>query len=339
VTLRGRDETWSALAFAAALLHVLNHAVFKAALFLGAGAFSRAVGSLELDRLGGLARRMPVTALAFGTAAMAIAGLPPLNGFASEWLAMQSLIRLPVSADDGTALAGAVGLAALAAMAALAVLCFVKVIGLVLLGEPRRPECEDAEEAPKAIRVSMLWLAGLCVVLGPLAAVLVPILAELSPVGGEFGTSISIEAAGTGTFPGLGILIALVAVVAGLMWLRGARRAAPAPTWICGQPPARELAWTSAGFTKTLRLALSHVLRPEREVVVRAEGGVNQQLVYRAEVPHLFDTRMYRPVATWSLRVAARVRRLQSGNLRSYIVYLFGLVLVLLAFARTGWIS
>src|SRR5665213_81529 len=106
---------WSAIAFAAALLHTLNHAVFKALLFLGAGSFSSAVGTLELDRLGGLLRRMPWTGGAFALGAMAIAGLPPLNGFASEWMTLQSLLHVAVYGPFGVSLAGALATAALAA--------------------------------------------------------------------------------------------------------------------------------------------------------------------------------------------------------------------------------
>ena len=140
---RARRE-WAAIAFAAALLHVANHAIFKALLFLGAGAFERAVGALELDRLGGLLRRMPWTGGAFLVGSMAIAGLPPLNGFASEWLTLQSLLHVALDAPLGVALASGVALAGLAATAALALLCFVKVVGLVLLGAPRRAECAAA---------------------------------------------------------------------------------------------------------------------------------------------------------------------------------------------------
>src|SRR5207244_9085459 len=118
---RGADA-WAAFALGAALLHTLNHALFKALLFLGAGSFERAVGSLELDRLGGLLRRMPWTGGAFLVGAMAIAGLPPLNGFASEWLTMQVLLRLPVYGGVGDGVGGAVGVAVLHATGALAAL-------------------------------------------------------------------------------------------------------------------------------------------------------------------------------------------------------------------------
>ena len=132
------EDVWAAFALAAALLHTVNHAVFKALLFLCAGSIERSVGSLELNRLGGLLRRMPWTGGAFFVGAMAIAGLPPLNGFASEWLTLQALLHVVMSGHVGDGTAGAVALAALGATAALAVFCFVKVVGLVLLGPPRQ---------------------------------------------------------------------------------------------------------------------------------------------------------------------------------------------------------
>ena len=168
---RGADD-WAGIALAAALLHTLNHAVFKSLLFLGAGAFERATGSLEIDRIGGLLHRMPRTGAAFLVGTMAIAGLPPLNGFASEWLTLQALLALPGNGGVATGLAGAVALAALAATAALAVLCFVKVVGLVLLGRPRRARVAEAVEAPFPMWVAVSALAAACVVLGVIPGVL-----------------------------------------------------------------------------------------------------------------------------------------------------------------------
>ena len=131
---------WAAIAFAGAMLQILNHAAFKGALFLGAGAVGDAAGTLQVDRMGGLLRRMPVTGGAIGVAALAIAGLPLLNGFVSEWIGLQALLRLPVEETNGLAIVGAFGAATLAATAALAALCFVGVAGLMLLGHARSPE-------------------------------------------------------------------------------------------------------------------------------------------------------------------------------------------------------
>ncbi len=330
------QPTWSAIAFAAALLHALNHALFKGLLFLGAGAFSKAVGSLELYRLGGLLRRMPWTGWAFALGAMAIAGLPPLNGFASEWLTLQSLLHLGVASHLGVALAGALATAALAGTAALAVYCFVKVIGLVLLGLPRRAECAQASEVPMGMRASMVFLAAACVALGVLPGLLVPTLAALGPGRVRLHEGAGLNVPGTGSLPTLALALALLVLVAGLVRLARSRRAAPAPTWACGQPPAAGLQWTSAGFTKPLRLVLETLLRTRREVQVTVSSGVVEAVAYEAEVPHLFDTLLYGPVSRGALHAAGIARRVQSGSLRTYLIYLLALLGVLLALARTG---
>jgi hydrogenase-4 component B len=329
---------WAAIAFAAALLHIANHALFKALLFLGAGAFERAVGGLHLDRLGGLLRRMPWTGGAFLVGSMAIAGVPLLNGFASEWLTLQSLLHLALDRPLGVALAGAVALAGLAATAALALLCFVKVVGLVLLGPPRRPECAEASEAPIAMRAGMAALAALCVVLGAAPGLVVPTLAGLAP-GAEpepLARHAGLAVPGTGSLPTLALAVALLILTAALVRARGARRAAPAPTWVCGQQVVPALDWTSAGFTKPLRLVLESLLRPRRELEVVEERGLVQRISYTSEVHSLADRALYEPTIRAGLRAAAVARRLQTGNVRTYALYLLVLVLGLLALVRTG---
>jgi hydrogenase-4 component B len=119
----------------------------------------------------------------------------------------------------------------------------------------------------------------------------------------------------------------------------GARRAAPSPAWACGQRVEPALAWTSAGFTKPLRLVLESVFRPHREVEVLSRGALVQEVRYRAEVPHLFDTALYRPARRIALRGAAVARRIQSGSLQLYLVYLVALLLFALALARLGVLS
>ena len=181
----------------------------------------------------------PGPAPRFVIGAMAIAGLPPLNGFASEWLTLQSLAHLAFGGPLGVALAGAAGLAALAMTAALALLCFVKVVGLVLLGAPRSDAAAAAVEAPAAdARGHRSLLAGLCVVLGlvpgcswshgspPSPPVAIAWLSATTP-----GSCCP----GPGTSRRSRSPLVLVALTAGLVALRGTRRAAPQPTWVCGQ--------------------------------------------------------------------------------------------------------
>ncbi|MHB1242732.1 MAG: proton-conducting transporter transmembrane domain-containing protein [Gaiellaceae bacterium] len=340
LVLRARGaEGWAAFALAAALLHTLNHAIFKALLFLGAGVFERAAGTLEIDRLGGLLRRLPWSGGAFLVGAMAIAGLPPLNGFASEWLTLQALLRVPFEGGVADGIAGSVALGALAATAALAVFCFVKVVGLVLLGPPRTPAAAAAVEPALPLRAALVVLAGACVVLGLAPGLLFGPLVGVAPWAEGMPAGVGLDLPTTGGLPTAAIAVALVALTAALALLRGSRRAAPAPAWACGQLVEPALGWTSAGFTKPLRLVLETVLRPEREVTVRTEGGVVQEVAYTGHVPHLIEERVYGPVESASLFAARHARRLQSGSIGMYVSYLAGLVLALLVAARLGVIG
>ena len=133
-----------------------------------------------------------------------------------------------------------------------------------------------------------------------------------------------------------GIFLVLLAGSVLLVAARGRRRAAPAPSWACGQPVGPELSWTSAGFTKPLRLVLEAVLRPTRDVSQSVPGGVLQEVRYEGHVPHLFDTHVNRPVTSVGLWAAARARRVQSGSLTAYVAYLVALVIALLAAVRIG---
>jgi hydrogenase-4 component B len=334
------EREWASLAFAAALLHTVNHAVFKALLFLGAGAFAQAVGGLQLDRLGGLLRRMPWTGWTFLVGCAAIAGLPPLNGFASEWLTLQALLHVGFDSRAGISVAGALATAGLAATAALAVFCFVKVVGLVLLGAPRTPAAAEALERPALTRAGLAILASACVLLGLFPGLVLPTLAALKPGPTDLEAGLRIVLPGTGGLPPVGLAVVLIAVAALLLRATStARRAAPTPAWTCGQRVEPALAWTSAGFTKPLRLVLEAVYRPRREFEVRTQGALVKEVSYHAEVPHLFDTMLYSPAHRAALRAAAIVRRLQSGSLRLYLVYLVALLVVLLALVRLGVLS
>jgi hydrogenase-4 component B len=336
--LRARgDSQWAALALVAALLHTVNHAVFKSLLFLCAGSIERAAGSLQLDRLGGLLARMPWTGGAFLAGAMAIAGLPPLNGFASEWLTLQGLLHVPMAGRVGLGVAGAVALAALGATAALAVFCFVKVAGLVLLGPPRRAGARDASEVAVPMRAAVVLLGTACLALGLAPGLLVRYLVPIAPWHATVPHGPGLTVPGTGGLPTVTIGLVLAGVAVVLVRLRGQRAAAPAPTWACGQPLTPALRWTSAGFTKPLRLVAEAVLRPRRELEIQSDGSVVTQISYRGEVPNLIDERLYRPVARWSLAAAGRARRLQSGSLGVYAAYLIGLVIAVLIAGQAGW--
>jgi hypothetical protein len=187
------------------------------------------------------------------------------------------------------------------------------------------------------MRIGQGLLAALCVALGLFSAFLLPTLANLRGVPVELPTGLSLALPQTGGLPMPAIALALAAAVAVLVYLRGRRpAAAPAPTWNCGQDQEPTLAWTSSAFTKPLRLSWTALLRPDRRVDVSSRGGVVTSVDYKGDVPHLFDTKLYAPVEAAVNRGFGLVRRVQSGRLRNYAVYLLVLLAVLLLLARFG---
>ena len=164
-------------------------------------------------------------------------------------------------------------------------------------------------------------------------------LVGLAPWSAAAPTQVGLYLPGTGSLRTAGIAVVLAGVTTILVLLRGRRSAAPAPTWACGQLVEPGLHWTSAGFTKPLRLVLEAVLRPQREITVRTVGGVVREVTYTGHVPHLIDERIYRPLLRLSLRAAGHARRLQGGSLGIYVGYLIALVVILLAAARLGVIG
>ncbi len=189
---------------------------------------------------------------------------------------------------------------------------------------------------PRAARAATTALAVGLVVLAALAGPLVERLARAVPALPGAAAPDGLALPGTGALRPLAVGLLLVVVATLLGRLRGRRTAAPAPTWTCGQRVEPALRWTGAGFSKPLRLILEVVLRPRREVVVRARAGVPQEIRYRGEVPNLVDSALYRPAEQGALRAAALARRLQGGSLGAYVGFLAALVVLLLVLARTG---
>jgi len=327
------QHAWATIAFAAALFHVLNHALFKALLFLGAGAFEQATGELRLDHLGGLLTRMPWTGAAFSVGVVAIAGVPPLNGFVSEWLMLESLLHAGLQGGLLCVMVSAVALGVMAATVGLALFCFVKVGGLVLLGHSRSEAARDARDPGVPMRVGMGLLAGMCLLLGAVPGLIISPLLRLRPGAPVTAHTAGLWLPGTGGLPTAGILTVLVVGTFVLVRVRGPRTAL-APVWNCGQIDEPALAWTSAGFTASLRLSLQGVLRSERALEVERESGIVQEIRYRQHVPSLIDRWVYGPTQRIAFKLAAVARRLQSGSLPAYVGYLVGLLLVLLILGR-----
>lgn len=189
------------------------------------------------------------------------------------------------------------------------------------------------------MRAAPVFLAGCCVALGAAPGLLIPSLMELAPQPRSLAAAPGLSIPGTGSLPSPWLLLGLLGLTWALWRLRGSRRAAPTPAWACGQQVEPSLSWSSAGFTKPLRLVLESVLRPRREIEAVRAGGQLQSIRYSGEIPHLFDTLLYGPVQRGALAGALVARRLQSGSVRAYAAYLLALLLGLLVLVRIGAIG
>jgi hydrogenase-4 component B len=342
----------AAVGVAAALFHTLNHACFKGLLFLAAGNVAHGAGTRNLEDLGGLIKRMPQTAVLFLIGSAAIAALPPLNGFASEWMVFQTLLagtRIP-RPEVAIGFPLAVGLLALAS--GLAGALFVKAFGIGFLAMPRTVNAEQAREAPIGMRVAAWLLADVCVLLGLGASVAVPIISRVvDSVGITAGEPRAIPAAGLwiaapatlGSLSPflvavlLGVAIAAAVTAMRFMHLRPVRHA---DTWGCGriaQTPRME--YTASAFAEPLGRVFAELYRPTQDLTVNTHPDSPyyvQSITFRSDVRPWFEQVLYTPVVRAIRATAVTVRRLQAGSVHLYLVYVAAALLAALAFVWWG---
>jgi hydrogenase-4 component B len=327
----GRAEL-AAAGVAAGLFHALNHALFKGLLFLSAGSVVMASGIRQLEKLGGLIRRMPWTGACFLVGALAVSGLPPLNGFASEWLTFQSLLLGFASLSGVTRMNFPLAGALLAMTGALAAACFVKAFATVFVALPRSRAAGEAVESPAIMLVPQAWLAALCLAVGlfpgavhgALGAVLVS-LPGLRLTGGAPPVALAMDVgpASFGYVAPAALGLTLAAGLAGAAMVAKAWRVRRVPTWGCGGElgPANE--YTGTAFSKPLMMIFKTVLRPTREVEALADVSpyFPREVRYRAAIEPVFERYLYQPLMAAVLGVAGRLKVLQAGSLHAYLAY------------------
>jgi len=333
----------AALATTAALFHVFNHAVFKSLLFFGAGAVLTATGERDMERLGGLIHRMPLTAFTFLIGSAAISALPPLNGFVSEWLTLQAILISPELPELGLKfLVPAVG-ALMALSAALAATCFVKAFGITFLGRPRSEAAATAREVDRFSLATMFILAGLCVAAGVLPGVIIdalaPVVDQLTGGGlpvqsGQSWLSLVPISAERSSYNGLLVLVFVFSsatLVAFIVHRIGGRALRRGPAWDCGHPennPATQ--YTADSFAQPIRRVFGSVVFGASETVdFRPPGDVGAARL-QVSVPDPVWERLYRPIAGLVDRVVDRVDRLQFLTVRRYLSMMFAALVTLL---------
>jgi len=338
----GHDEL-AALALAAALLHTVTHAAFKTLLFLGAGAVLHATGVRDLDELGGLRARMPVTSGLFALGALGAAALPGGAGFPSEWLLLQSLIHGLAVPGITVVVVLPVAVGAVALSAGLAVATFVKAVGTGFLAKPRSPAAEQAHEAPVSMLAGMsltaLACAGLALLPGAAGPALRRVVTGLLP-----GSGAAVTEGVAGRLSALGSTLSPLWVVAGTLVLalvlRGLLRMAArtpsrsAPLWDCGAPPlTARMQYTATSFAEPLQRVFDDVLAPESDLDVtpHAESAyLVERVAYSRAVPDRIEHRLYNPVIHTVRRAGLAARALANGSVHRYLGYGFTAVVLLL---------
>ena len=328
-------KAWIVLGLAGALLHVWNHGLFKALLFLSAGSVIHSTHTRTIDQLGGLAAKMPRTALFFAMGAVAICGLPPLNGFVSELLIYLGLFRtLGIGAEPSWGVA-AFAAAMLALIGALAVACFVKAFGAVFLGAARSDSALHAHESGRAMTGPMLVLATCCLVIGLMPWAVGPMLGKGvaawmpdSVVGfPPLGTLAPLGWISVAGFTLVGLLMGLGAIYT----VRVSRsRVAAAGTWDCGYAaPTPNMQYTASSFAQMLGSFFVWVLRPQ----INASG---KQAVFPGRThfhSHVMDLvldEVLRPAYQIVVRLSSWLHFFQAGNIHAYLSYIVIFLIVLL---------
>jgi formate hydrogenlyase subunit 3/multisubunit Na+/H+ antiporter MnhD subunit len=347
VLLAEHEPLLAGVALGAALLFVLNHAIFKALLFLSAGSIVRATRTRDLDRLGGLTRRMPVTVALFAVGAVAIMGLPPFNGFVSEWVLLQALVRAGRSVPVlQLAMPAAVG--AVALTAGLAAATFVKAVGTGTLALPRSTQADRAVESPRPMLAAMGLLAFGCLVLGVFPGVVAPGLARAVDATGvqqpSLGRSVSelrlagIQSVMSPLFIAIGLFAAAFAVVAAGRALGVARTRRRSENWGCGRVlQTARMEYTATSFAEPLQRVFDDVLHPNHDVDVTPAAESRwyvDTIRVHSRVEDGVDVRAYRPLVQLTRAWGERARALQNGSVHRYLAYGLVALLVVLVIAR-----
>ena len=332
----GRPD-WIALGLAGALLHVWNHGFFKALLFLSAGSVVHATHTRDIDNLGGLARRMPATAFCFLAGAVAICGLPPLNGFVSEFLIYLGLFRTLTASGGPALIGGAFAVPALALIGTLAVACFVKVYGAVFLGTARSAHCDHAHECGPAMVVPMAVLVACCLFIGLFSNWVAPVLmlgveAWRPGTGASGGRLQGLAPLDTIGIAGLILLGALSAVTLALRWVIRHRPVVAAVTWGCGySAPTARMQYTSSSFAQMLVSYFAWALAPRvRKPQVQGLAIFPGKTGFHSETPDAVLDRVVLPASTLTAWLLTGLRVFQRGSIQAYILYIIIALVVLL---------
>jgi hydrogenase-4 component B len=342
-------ETFALFALAAALYHTMNHAIFKALLFLGAGSVVSATGTRNMEEYGGLAKLLPATSMLFLIGSLAISAFPPFNGFASEWLTFQALFAGIASASVIIKSVFIFAIGSLAFTGGLAAACFVKAFGSTFLARPRSEHARHAHESGWPMIVAMAVLALLTLVLGVFStaviAALVGVVASIGltqPLTLQFPFMRFFEARDEfAVLPLEGFAIALLAVFALVavivIVLTRSRKVVISRTWDCGTPLAPRMEITAGSFSRSLVTIFRGILRSTKQTDTEYHDENMRYFIksqeVKTEIGDPYREKFYGPINALLTSVASRARRIQGGSVNIYLLYIFVTLVALLVWA------
>lgn len=346
------NEFLGGLALIAALLHTFNHTLFKGGLFLGAGAIQYAAHTKDIEKLGGLIKKMPITALMVLCFSLAISAIVPFNGFISEWMIYQSLFLNIGFGMPALNILSILSIAALALSGALAAACFVKLFGISFLGLPRSEKAQKAKEVPVTMNIGMGILGIFCLLIGLFPVFFINIVDQVvfslvgssiseNLQGGFFKMSSTLIVSGNSIAPVEILIVLAVTIVSVLIIIRlmaGKYVERKYGTWDCGfEALNSRMQYSATGFSKPIRIVLSILYRPGRKVVVE-EGASDYfptSIKYKVWTEPIFEKYLYNPVLRLATNFSLKIIRLvQTGSVHAYLIYIFVSVIALMLYNR-----
>ena len=319
------------VAFTAAMVHAFSHSLMKGLMFMSAGAVMHATGSKNIEKMGGLIKKMPYTAFFTLIGAMALSSLPFTSGLIGEWLVLQSFITLAQQAGSpelrllvifAFILLGLTGATALG--------CFVRLYGTAFLGCPRSQLVDKAHEQPFFMLLGMGLAAALVVIVGILPDPVVNTMQSIvaGPLTAPMGNPLGIIWGGSGRYaiysPAIILAVTvLISVFVAVALLGGRRFEYRDVTWNCGTYPTSRQQYSATGFSKPLRRAFGSILNPQRhtEYLRKEHDYFGRKLKVHLEIPDLFTEKLYKPVQTWMISSSSAFRHIQEGSVSLYIGY------------------
>ncbi|MGM9539158.1 proton-conducting transporter transmembrane domain-containing protein [Anaerovibrio sp.] len=319
------------VAFTAAMVHAFSHSLMKGLMFMSAGAVMHATGSKNIEKMGGLIKKMPYTAFFTLIGAMALSSLPFTSGLIGEWLVLQSFITLAQQAGSPELrLLVVFAFIMLGLTGATALGCFVRLYGTAFLGCPRSQIVDKAHEQPFFMLAGMGIAAALVVIVGVLPDPVVNIMQGIvaGPMTPPMGNPLGIIWGGSGRYAiyspaiilAVTVLVSAFVAVALLGRKKFERRDV---TWNCGTYPTSRQQYSATGFSKPLRRAFGSILNPQRhtEYLRKEHDYFGRKLKVRLEIPDLFTEKLYKPVQTWMISSSSAFRHVQEGSVSLYIGY------------------